>query len=830
MSDSRFPVAIYYSNDDERERSKELLENIQSDELVEYDGVWEGTADITAVEHLAKSGLLVYFPEGVPRDEAELSALESSSQLYPVSLPADKVDVEALRAFRARAAYVDVPDDAVPGGDEAKLKAVFGMPRLLIIRSEPRTEFNPLLDGIDTDGLEQAPRKLPEQDELLPQDVYRIRFAGKVQQRWRDQMTKENIHVCQYEQPDLCDVFLTPEQLAAVREMPFVREVKRYGLMQTVTPKLLQLVRDQLASERPTLAVRLFDVALHRAEDLDHLRSLIESTKGVAVRDAAPAFIRIEVDANSPLLSALANLPHVRSISPYEPPSLMCEFLRDIVGVNIINQNSAGNPSDWDGAEETVAVIDSGIDNQHPDLTRCEKTSYGVGLADDEYGHGSHVAGIVGGTGEASGGQICGVAPSAKIVSIGIRTAEGTLDLPADWGTLLRHATANAAKIINLSLGRQFKGEYQTGAESVDRFCRENEEVLVVVAAGNDGEARNGHHKLNTVGMPASAKNVITVGASASSRPGNETWGQAKQSHFPMPPASGELVTGDASLIAATSSRGPTDTHQVKPDVVAPGTHILSVRSSRARLPYHPEFDQFGGKYGFLSGTSMAAPVLSGAAAILRQYLREGLNTPNPSAALIKAILIGSAERLPPTPGAIDPYAIGYPDFEQGFGRINLANVMPIESVGIRKIQFADVRNNSDQALAARQPVGAYRKSVRRYKFERDAGSRGPVKVVLAWTDAPGRFVQNNLQLSVQIPAGDRLLGNNLHTAFIPVWSTDAGLDNLDTFNSVEQVVIDNPSEGTYRITIFAQDTPYPPQGYALCIVGDLSDPLAMTL
>ena len=105
------------------------------------------------------------------------------------------------------------------------------------------------------------------------------------------------------------------------------------------------------------------------------------------------------------------------------------------------------------------------------------------------------------------------------------------------------------------------------------------------------------------------------------------------------------------------------------------------------------------------------------------------------------------------------------------------------------------------------------------------------LKILLpTWTDAPGRFVQNDLQLSVQIPGGEKLLGNNQHKAFIPVWATAAGIDNFDTFNNVEMVVIDEPQEGTYRITIFAQDTPEPPQGYALCVVGDLSEPLAMTI
>lgn len=828
MSDERFPVEIFFGDDDEYERAQEVLADIDSEEVIAYDGVVEGTADISAVEYLANCGLHVDFPEGIPSAEAELASDTDSASLFPSAMPTDTGDIEALRAFRARAAYADVeeePSGLSFGTPGARVPAAMNMLR------SPRKEVKHLLDGIDTEGLAREPRDLPDESEMLDHDVYRMRLSGKMRPQWREALAKEDIDVCQQEQPDLCDVFLTKEQVASARGLPFVRAIKRYGLTDTVTPQMLKVLRDQMV-DKPTApaARRTFDVVLHRSKDLDQVISLIESVAGKSVMDAAHSLIRVELETESPLLAALANLPFVRTISPYEAPSFMCRFAREVVGITNINDNPAGDPGPWDGQGECVAVIDSGIDDQHPDLAGCVKTSFGAGRADDAFGHGSHVAGIVAGTGVASGGELKGVAPAAKIVSVGIRTPEGKLDLPADWGKLLGKAKNEGAKIINLSLGKQFKGEYQAEAESMDAFCRENPDILVVVAAGNEGEAREGRHKLNTVGMPGSAKNVVTVGASASSRPGGETWGQEKQSHFPKPPANAELVCGDPSLVAAISSRGPTDSRQVKPDIVAPGTRILSVRAEGARVPYHPDFAGFGGRYGFLSGTSMATPVVSGAAAILRQYLRDQLQTPDPSAALLKAILIASTDRLPATPGAIDPEAIGHPDFEQGFGLINLANVIPAAGGAGRKLYFADVGTDSPNALAARQPVGGARKSKRRYKFKRSTDSQGPVRIVLTWTDAPGRFVQNELQLSVNIPGGEKILGNHQHKAFVPPWAAAAGMENFDTLNNVERVTIEDPAEGTYRITIFAQDTPRPPQGYALCVSGDMSASLAVTL
>jgi len=809
MSDTRFPVEVYFSDDDERERAKEVLADIGSTQMVVYDGVVEGTADISAVTDLSKCGLHVDFPEGIRSEEAELVSDEDSASLFPSLTSTDAGDLDALRAFRTQGLSVSAA---------------------LTMRESPRSEDGPLFDGADTEELEHAPQDLPDEDEMLDQDVYRVRLSGRMRPQWREALAKEQIDVCQHEQPDLCDVFLTERQMGAALKLPFIRAVKRYGLADTVTPQMLQILRGPLGDEEDAPAERrVFDVILHRGEDLDRVKALIESVTGRSVSDAALSLIRFELESDSSLLAVLANLPYVRSITPYVAPDLMCEFVREVVGVRTINANAAGDPGPWDGQDEIVAVIDSGIDDQHPDLTGCVKTRFGEGLADDEHGHGSHVAGIVAGKGMASRGRIKGVAPAARIVSIGIRTAAGRLDLPADWGKLLSMARDEGAKIINLSLGYQLKGEYQAGAESMDAFCLENPDILVVVAAGKGGKARDGHHVLNTVGMPGSAKNVVTVGASASSRPGNETWGQVKHCHFPDPPASDELVSGDSSLVAAISSRGPTDCNQVKPDVVAPGTRILSVRANGATVSYRPDFLGFGGRYGFLSGTSMATPVVSGAAAILRQYLHDELQTPAPSAALLKAILVASTDRLPATPGAFRPQEVGHPDFEQGFGRINLANVIPVVGDVGRKLYFMDVGNDSPDALAARPPVGSPRKSKRRYKFTRSPDPQGPLSIVLTWTDAPGRFIQNDLQLSVQIPGGKKRLGNNQHTAFVPPWAVAAGMDSFDTFNNVERVTIDDPPEGTYRITVFAQDTPQPPQGYALCVVGDLSGSLVLS-
>src|SRR6185312_5200890 len=139
-------------------------------------------------------------------------------------------------------------------------------------------------------------------------------------------------------------------------------------------------------------------------------------------------------------------------------------------------------------------------------------------------------------------------------------TDGSSLLLPLDLGELLGEVVEKGAKIINLSWGTPLGSSYESGSLSVDTFAAEHPEVLVVVAAGNSGRAPNGYVKLKSVETPATAKNVLTVGACASDRPGiKETWSQRSQDRFPKAPTGAGPVAGNPDLTAAMSSRGPSD-------------------------------------------------------------------------------------------------------------------------------------------------------------------------------------------------------------------------------------------------------------------------------
>ena len=302
-------------------------------------------------------------------------------------------------------------------------------------------------------------------------------------------------------------------------------------------------------------------------------------------------------------LKALEEDPRVEAIWPDKPVYALLD-----VSVPLIRA-----PQVWEkgftGRGIKVAVVDTGIDYEHPDFSGriLAYTSFVGGDGKDDHGHGTHVAGIIAGSGEASGGKYRGVAPEALLLSAKVLRADGS-GMMSDVMAGIEWAVEQGAKVINLSLGSPGPCD---GTDALSAMCDAavRAGVVVCAAAGNDGPAPG------TIGSPGCAREVITVGAS-----------------------------DDYDQVASFSSRGPTADGRVKPDILFPGVGIVSCRAGGTSMG-NP-VDDF---YTSASGTSMATPHASGVAALLLQAY------PDLTPAQVKARMMDSALNLnldPNTQGA----------------------------------------------------------------------------------------------------------------------------------------------------------------------------------
>ena len=256
----------------------------------------------------------------------------------------------------------------------------------------------------------------------------------------------------------------------------------------------------------------------------------------------------------------------------------------------------------------TVAVIDSGIDTRHKALRNrvfFASDDFTGGDGDDRFGHGTHVAAIIAGqagrTAETATYQ--GIAPDAYLLNLRVLGDDGSGTVSSaieaiDWA--IEHRQAYNIRIINLSLGAPVLQPYRDDplCEAVERAVKAG--IVVVAAAGNFGRTTDGKSVLGGITSPANIPMAIAVGAI-------DTHGTAERSD---------------DTVATFSSRGPTRYDLVmKPDVVAPGVHIVSAEAADSYLARtYPERHVSGSGSDAviqLSGTSMSAGVVSGAAALI---------------------------------------------------------------------------------------------------------------------------------------------------------------------------------------------------------------------
>ncbi len=432
--------------------------------------------------------------------------------------------------------------------------------------------------------------------------------------------------------------------------------------------------------------------------------------------------------------------------------------------------------TDLDGSGQTVAVADSGLDEDHGDFGTRVVGNYDVigdgSTADKHSGHGTHVACTV--LGDGFRGGYGGVAQAADLYFQAMENDNtGNFQSPS-LNNLLNTAYNAGARTHTNSWGSSAASEqskYNSETEDVDdranyydRYYNGVEGLTILFAAGNDGPDSG------TVSPPATAKNVISVG-------NHKNRG-----------------SGSPDSMWSGSSRGPTDDGRIKPDLVAPGAYVRSCKAQEATdingntwaSSYYLEY----------TGTSMATPNAAGAAVMVREYLEEIAQRPSPQGALVKALLVLGAQDI----GSRD-----IPNEDEGWGRVNLRNSLaPPGGQGI----WVDDRS-----------VMSGTGNSKSYSFNVSQSS-GLFKAVLAWSDERGsRFssaqLVNDLDLEITSPDGTVYLGND----FANGRSVTGG--TRDSVNNLEVVLIDNAAAGTWTLKVKdAQHSGGKTQPYSVAVLG----------
>jgi hypothetical protein len=628
-------------------------------------------------------------------------------------------------------------------------------------------------------------------------DYLLVQTKGPLTKPQRTALEKTGAKILEFVPEDTYVCYYKGTDLKKVRALPFVAWANTYLRGFKIHPSLeagaaeagpANALLATAAAPVPTLkrAPRTVDIVLHRRPHTKALIARIAAATGLDADDVVVTGSKIRLTVAARNLPKLAALDEVRSIEPVSPKKLQNNVARDIlrVGVPI-------GPTVLEGSGQVVAVCDTGFDkgsttNVHPAFAGRVAKLYALGRPgkkNDPDGHGTHVAGSVlgDGTSAALGFKVRGTAPKAKLVLQSVLDSGGGLGgIPPDLHALFEkpYTTDKARVHTNSWSNIMGDGEYNSECHDLDDFVWNHRDLVICFAAGNEGidSDANGVVEPTSIKPPSTSKNCVTIGATENNRPTQTlTYGAAWKTDFPAPPIFDDRVANNPEGLVAFSSRGPTLDQRIKPDVVAPGTFILSTKSRDA------SGDGWGASadplFFFEGGTSMATPLVAGCAAVLREYAIGQHAIAKPSAALIKALLVNGAHNIG---GQYTPSEAGaIPNFNEGFGRVDVAAITgprPAGTVLVLQDEATTLDTGEEESLTLTVPAGTTQ-----------------LKVTLVWTDRPGEGLQNDLDLIVRSAGGVERHGNQAATSTA-----------FDRTNNVEQVVWAQPPAGTFTITVRA--------------------------
>ena len=520
------------------------------------------------------------------------------------------------------------------------------------------------------------------------------------------------------------------------------------------------------------------DLAIQCFDRLDYplvVEMLLELGAGIVRVDP----LMIQARAPGALALAIAYIPEVQWVEEYHQPQLTNNAAAKICKVRSQNDGAYnwGTTSLWSfnatsgkyegyaGQNFTAALVDTGIDGSHPAFNGKKVAYYAYGYSNwvDYAGHGTHTAGSALGNGAyrsgnpGTPGRYAGMAPLAGLV--------GQIMANAGYYQWCHDAYSSGAVVQSNSWGSGYWGDYDYSAASYDSLVRDsdtgagNQSISVCFSAGNDGPYAA------TISPPATAKNVICVGATDDS---------------------------NGNSVADFSSRGPCQDGRIKPDILSPGAYVRSCQATGASNDVY-WYGNGDGSYIAYPGTSMSCPIVAGACVIVNEYYNKTYGT-LPSPAMVKNLLINGAA---PMPGQT------YPGNTQGWGRLDLANSL-LNNTN-RRTWTEDQRFNLLTGVARTYMVNVTKAA--------------ELRISLVWTDFCGtanaaKALVNDLDLSVTLPNGTRYLGNVFNNGYSNVNGT------ADRVNNVEMVRFQSAPVGKWLIDVRANNVPRYTQDYTLVVGG----------
>ncbi len=712
---------------------------------------------------------------------ARAAAVEPAT--VTVRIPAEAVDSEALRKLtpRFQADYgsflwMELEGDQV----EALVRAgvpVSRRPHASLVRV-PGYSFDPGTDG--------EPELAPEdRTDSAGERLRLVQFRGPIKQEWLDSLSAVGARPLQYYPHQ---AYLVWAGEGAVSALASFEAVRWQGLFHPAYK-----VNQDLRGRRGIL--ERVDVVFYDDGDRQATLDAVAALGGEleAVFPAQPdgvlwnAVIRLPATA----VELVARLNTVLWLGDRGPgPELEDEMSSQIVagnhpgGVPVTGYLAHLSTLGVDGTGVIWAVGDTGIDYDHPDLGPrivggfssggCDPVGEPASDCGSARGHGTHVAGIIGG--DASGAFAdgdgflygLGIAPEVDFFAMNIFTGSDP------YQEFSRQAFLAGASGTNNSwtTGEGTGHGYQNSERTFDFMVRDAdfttggvaEPHIVVFSAGNSGPGSL------TLTAPKEAKNVIVTAGTQNFR-----------------------TSSNIDAMYNSSSRGPAVDGRYVPTIAAPGQTIISARNDLGGSCTGSTVGGTSNLYSFCSGTSMAAPQASGAVALITQWWR-GLAGGDPSPALAKALLINTAVDISSTPPI--------PNFDEGWGRINVTAAVQPSASRIYEDQGVVLDAGGEEwslSLVAADPLL-------------------PLKVTLVWSDAPGSLganpaLVNDLDLVVQVGA-ETYRGNQ----FSAGWSQTGG--GADALNNQENVFLQAPVSGAITVTVMATAI----NGDGVPLVGDATD------